>query len=238
MSLLGEITSALAEIQGDAELNAVRFRETGTWSDGTACRFSVRDPNKGGRSSETQLQTDPIPASLRLLRVHPDDSRPSSGASLSYQGGLLVLGLYADSSIWTGQQVGVCRLVDERAYPLVATVPAAGGSPQVFKLRIVALDVAALTAQGLSASANNSHRGFLPPGLTLQPGQSLTTQDGDRYLVVPPVQRDALGDVLGLSWQGQDAPRPPLPDPVSPDPTPEPNPTPPDRDPWWDEQTP
>ncbi|MDV6376243.1 hypothetical protein [Deinococcus arenicola] len=233
MTLLEQIMGAVAEVQGDAELNAVRFRHTATWSDGTACRFSVRDPNKGGRSSETQLQTDPIPASLRLLRVHPDDGRPTPGASLMYQGERLVLGLYADQSIWTGQQVGVCRLVDERAYPLVATVGAQG-----FRLRIVALDTAALTADGLSARTNNSHRGHLPPGVTLQPGEVLTTSEGDRYMVTPPVERDALGDTVGLSWQGQDTPRPPLPDPVNPDPTPDPNPSPPNLDPWWDEQLP
>lgn len=234
MSLLAEVTGALAEVQADAELNALRFRETGTWSDGTACRFNVRDPNKGGRSSETRLQTDPIPASLRLLRVHPEDPSPAPGASLTHQGGLLVLGLYADQSVWTGQAVGVCRLVDERAYPLVAMVGTQG-----FRLRIEALDTAALTADGQSATANNSHRGSLPPGVTLQPGEVLSTSAGDRYQVVPPVQRDALGDTVGLGWQGPGTERPPLPEPGNPDPTPDvPDPGSPGRDPWWDEGLP
>ncbi|CAM3269028.1 hypothetical protein DESA109040_05910 [Deinococcus saxicola] len=218
-------------LTGNADL---LYTLTGTWSDGTLCRFSVRDPNKGGRSSETQLQTDPIPASLRLLRVHPDDARATPGASLIYQGERLVLGLWADQSIWTGQQVGVCRLVDERAYPLVAMIGVQG-----FRLRIKALDAPPVQATGLTGTPNNSGLAYTPPGVTLQPGDTFTTDAGDRYQVVPPVQRDALGDTVGVSWQGQGAERPPLPTPDNPDPTPDtPDSGSPGRDPWWDEGLP
>lgn len=233
MSLLAEVLSAVEEVQADAELNALRFRLSATWSDGAACRYSVKDPNKG-QDRPTRLQTDPIPASLRLLRLWPGDPEPDVGASVSYQGGTLVLGLWSDESAYTGQRVGVCRLVDARAYP----TPAALADGSLLRLRIVALDAPAMTAEGLSATTNNSHRAHLPPGVQLQPGDTLSTSTGDQYRVVPPVQRDALGDTLGLSWQGQEL-TPALPGVTDPDPTTPPTETgPPGHSGWWDEGLP
>ncbi|MDL2342566.1 hypothetical protein QOL99_00185 [Deinococcus sp. MIMF12] len=209
------------------------YTERATWSDGLTRRFSLGDPNQEGGKGFTRLQTDPIPASLRLLRLYPGDPEPEPGTHAPYQGGSLVFGLWGDESAWTGQRVGVCRLVDERAYPQVATIGTQG-----FRLRITALDAPALSVSGgndLQASANNSHRGHLPPGVHLHPGEEITTADGDRYLVVPPVQRDSLGDVVGLSWQGSGAPQtqPPAEDVSAPDPAPTPTTG---DDSWWKER--
>lgn len=232
MSFLDSLMGDVSEVQTDPELIAVRFREVATWSDEVERRFSVKDPNKGesGRGF-TRLQTDPVAASLRLLRFAPGTEPPALGATAPYQGGRLHLGLWGDESRWTGQAVGVCRLVDERVYPLVATIGTVG-----FRLRISALDAPALSVSGgndLQATANDSHRGHLPPGVQLQPGEVITTGDGDRYQVVPPVQRDALGDTVGLSWQasGVAQPQPPA-DGTGGAPTTPAQPAPGD-DSWW-----
>lgn len=233
MSLLDEIRGVVEAVQGDAELNAVRFPLSATWSDGTSNRFNVRDPHRGdSRQGFTRMQTDPIPASLRLVRFHPTDPEPALGSGLDYQGGQLVLGLWGDSSNWTGQRVGVCRLVDDRAYPLVATIGTRG-----FRLRITALNATAATASDLSLDRNDSHRGHLPPGVHLTPGEVITTDTGDQYQVVPPVQRDGLGDVVGLSWQGRAEDRAPSAG-NDPTPLPAPSPQPPvpsGYDPAWDD---
>ncbi|WP_339098303.1 hypothetical protein WDJ50_18655 (plasmid) [Deinococcus sp. VB142] len=113
MTLRSDVLGAIAEVQSDPELNALRFPLSGSWSDGTQCRYAVKDPNKGQRR-ERQLQTDPLPASLRLLKICPGDPAPLPGSHADYQGGRLVLGLWSDESAYTGQRVGVCRLVDER----------------------------------------------------------------------------------------------------------------------------
>ena len=240
MTLRSDVLDVIADIQGDAELNALRFPLTGSWSDGTQCRYAVKDPNKGQRR-ERQLQTDPLPASLRLLRLAPGSPVPALGAHTEYQGGVLVLGTWSDESAYTGQRVGICRLVDERVYPLYA-VSAQG----YLRVRIMALDAAAVTtgSNDLQVISNNSHRGHLPPGVRLDVGEVLTTSEGDQYEVVPPVQRDALGDTVGLSWQRGGAayippaaPAPehnePAPSEPTPAPTPAPDINPDDR--WWKE---
>ncbi|WP_161881939.1 hypothetical protein [Deinococcus alpinitundrae] len=114
MSLLSEVLGAVQGIQQDAELNELRFRHSATWSDGTTCRFSVQDPAKDGRSNPQRLSTSPLDASLRRLKVHPDDVMPAPGASTPYQSGLLVRGSQTDISDFTGTSTGVCRLVDAR----------------------------------------------------------------------------------------------------------------------------
>lgn len=229
--------AAVREVQQDTELLQLRYRLSGTWSDGTVCRYALKDPNKG-QDKPARLQTDPLPASLRLLRLWPGDPEPALGATIAYQTtGTLVLGLWSDESVWTGQRVGICRLVDERVYPVQATLR----SGAQIRLRIVALGGPALSAQGLSASPNDSHRGHLPPGIQLTPGEVLTTWNGDHYQIVPPVQRDALGDTVGLSWLGQGALPPELPGVPSPDPTSPVNPADPDdptTDGWWNEGLP
>lgn len=232
MSLLDKIRAA-ADKARSPEILEVRFPLSVPWSDGATCRYSVKDPNKT-QDKPLRLQTDPMPASLRLLRVCPGDVEPALGASTPYQTGTLVLGLWSDESVYTGQRVGICRLVDARAYP----TPAALADGSLLRLRIVALDAPAMTAEGLSATTNNSHRAHLPPGVQLQPGDTLSTSTGDQYRVVPPVQRDALGDTLGLSWQGQEL-TPALPGVTDPDPTTPPTETgPPGHSGWWDEGLP
>lgn len=58
-------------------------------------------------------------------------------------------------------------------------------------------------AQDVSFRPNNSHRAYLPPGTSLVEGQQVhVTSTGITYEVVAPIQRDILGDVVGLSWMG------------------------------------
>lgn len=211
------------------------YRKTGVWSDGTSCRFSLQDPNKGeGGRGLVKVQTNPMTASLRLLRVHPADRRPVLGATLSTPDGLVVLGVWGDTADITLQGAGVCRLVSARTYPVQASV---GVSPGI-SLRIEALDslpTGTVSGNDLAATLNDSHRAYLPPGVHLQPGDVLVTTAGDEYQVVPPVQRDPLGDTLGLSWRGPEAGRTHTPET---DPTPA---TPPLLVPavpdWWKENT-
>lgn len=237
MTRLPAIREAFAQAKrANADL---LFPESASWSDGVTRRFKVGDPNRLTGTAPLALVNDPMPASLRLLKVHPDDPRPDPGASCTCSEGYLVLGVWTDEGKLSGSRSGVCRLVDERAYPLTATIGAVG-----FRIRIQARDAAALavSGEGLSGTANDSHLGHLPPGVHLQPGEVITTAEGDRYQVVPPVQRDALGDTVGLSWQGQGSGHAPLPEPASGDPTPDVPPAPdaptPGRDPWWDEGLP
>ena len=218
----------------------VIFPERSLWADGSQCQFSITDLTQGDAGKGfARLQTDPLPASLRLLRLAPGSWTPALGSHTPYQGGTLHLGLWSDESAYTSQHVGICRLVDERVYPLYA-VSAQG----YFRVRIMALDAAAVTtgSNDLQVISNNSHRGYLPPGVRLDVGEVLTTSEGDQYEVVPPVQRDALGDTVGLSWQrgGAAYTPPPAPEhnePAPSEPTPAPTPAPdinPD-DRWWKE---
>lgn len=232
MSGLAAARAALAQAKRD---NAEFFLPLKlAWSDGVTRAFKVTDPNRLSTTAPTQLSTDPIPASLRLVKFGPDDALPAPGASVQGPEGLLVLGMFTDAGNLFGTRVGVCRLVDARAYP----TPAALADGSLLRLRIVALDAPAMTAEGLSGTTNNSHRAHLPPGVQLQPGDTLSTSTGDQYRVVPPVQRDALGDTLGLSWQGQEL-TPALPGVTDPDPTTPPTETgPPGHSGWWDEGLP
>ncbi|AZI45329.1 hypothetical protein EHF33_20685 (plasmid) [Deinococcus psychrotolerans] len=233
MSLLSEVLGAVQSIQQDPELNALRFRHSATWSDGTTCRFSVQDPAKDGRSGPQKLSTHPLEASLRRLKVHPDDVQPAPGASTPYQGGKLVRGFQTDTSDFTGQQTGVCRLVDARAYPVLA-VSKAG---QRLRLLIIAGRADPLSAgsgaQDVRAELNASHTGHTPPGVVFQVGEQFVTSDGDRYTITPPVQRDVLGDTLGLSYQGSEL-APTIPDEGQPPAPPAPDPAD-SEDPWWTE---
>lgn len=113
MTLLQQIMGAVAEVQGDAESNAVRFRHTATWSDGTDCRFSVQDPSKtdAGTKLAQRLTGVPDVLDVRLLKAHPADPPPGEGASLPWDGGTLTLVGWSQVSDFTGQAVGVCRLV-------------------------------------------------------------------------------------------------------------------------------
>lgn len=214
------------------------FPERAVWSDGVERRFKVSDPNRATDLAPLGLSKDPLPASLRLVKFHPDEPWPAAPASVMSSKGLLLLGMLTDESNLFGTRVGVCRLVDERAYPAVAGT----ADGQSIRLRIQALATAALNGgDGLKVDANNSHRGFLPPGIALQVGDVLTLSGGDQYQVVPPVQRDALGDTLGLSWMGSEVSRTPTegndptPDPPADPEQPAPGQAPPGGyDPWWD----
>lgn len=84
------------------------------WSDGVERRFKVVDPNRATDLAPLGLSTDPLPSSLRLVKVHPDDALPAAPASVTSSKGLLVLGMLTDESNLFGTRVGVCRLVDER----------------------------------------------------------------------------------------------------------------------------
>lgn len=113
MSLLDEVKRAVAVVQGDADLNGLRYRHTGTWSDGTSCRFSVRDPARtdSGTRLAQRLTGTPDVLDVRLLTVHPDDEPPGEGATLPWDGGTLTLVSWGQVSDFTGQATGVCRLV-------------------------------------------------------------------------------------------------------------------------------
>lgn len=231
------LAAARAAMQQAKRDNAEFFApERAAWSDGVERQFKVVDPNRESSAGPLKLNLDPIPASLRLIKFHPDSPLPPAGASVTTSKGFVVLGVYTDQGNLFGTRVGVGRLIDERAYPQVGLIGTEG-----FRLRVEALDTPALTtdANGLSAVANNSHRGFTPPGVQLQVGAIIITAEGDQYQVVPPVQRDILGDTLGLSWRGRDMLTEPLPLPSESDPTPDlPSGTAhpkPSKDPWWDE---
>lgn len=206
MSGLAAARAKLAQVKRD---NAEFFLPLRlAWSDGVMRAFKVTDPNRLSTTGPTQLQTTPIPASLRLVKFGPDDALPLPGVSVLGPEGLLVLGMFTDAGNLFGTRVGVCRLVDARAYPTPAALT--DGSP--LRLRIIALDAAGLSTgtNDLVAVADNSHRGHLPPGIHLQVGNVLVTSDGDQYAVTAPLQRDLLGDTVGLSWQrgGQVPPTP------------------------------
>ena len=92
---------------------------------------------------------------------------------------------------------------------------------------------AGLGAQDVRADLGVSHTAHTPPGVVLQVGDELVTSSGDRYTVLPPVQRDVLGDTLGLSYLGSEL-APTIPDEGQPDVPPAANPADSD-DPWWTE---
>lgn len=233
MSLLGDVQAVVASVDSDADLNALRYPLQAAWSDGVTRQFGVRDPNRGnGGRGLLKLQTDPMPASLRLLRLAPGQSEPTPGTSVPHQGGQLVFGVWSDESQYTARSVGVCRLVDARAYPVQAT--AAGQSVRLRVQATATLPGGAQSGNDLAESVNDSHRAHLPPGVTLDPGTVISTEGGDEYEVVPPIQRDTLGDTLGLSWRGRTGARSPTP---GNDPTPDPGVpvTPHAIDPWWNQ---
>lgn len=111
MSLLAKIQAAVQKVQGDADLNELRFRHAGLWSDGTSCRFSVQDPSKTSSGSQLAQRLTGLPTVLdvRLLRVHPDDPKPGVEAALPWDGGTVRLEEWTQVSDFTGQSVGVLR---------------------------------------------------------------------------------------------------------------------------------
>lgn len=125
MTLLDQIRDAVAEVQGDDELNAVRFRHTGTFQHvqngrerNYPCRFSVKDPSRMSRDAVAAAVAfaDSLEGvtyrDIRLLAIHPDDARPPRGAVLTtpWDGGRLEVLEWNQPSDFTGQAVGSCVL--------------------------------------------------------------------------------------------------------------------------------
>ncbi|WP_407540233.1 hypothetical protein Q0M94_02185 [Deinococcus radiomollis] len=194
-------------------------RHSGTWSDGTTCRFSVE------RLDPVKLANSPLTASLLKVRIHPDDSRPAPGSTVAYLGCRLSVGTRSDPSDFTGQTYSVARVIDERVYPTHATHV---DGPSI-RLRIVARGALPFTVgaglQDVQGAPVSSHVGFVEPGVKLHGGDVLTLDSGDKFTVVPPLQHDLLGDTVGLSWQGDQTvpnltPDPTLDAPGKPDPVP------------------
>ena len=231
MPLSDEMTADQQQFRQGLLANAGFFYpHTLTWSDGLTRQFVVVDPSTGKKAGNTVLTPDR--AALRTVEFHPNTTAPAAGTHVPWEGGQLYLGPATDQDDLSGQALYTCCQVDARYYPQPVTLPDAS----VWLARIEALDSLPGStpsgAQDLSQTPNNSHRLTLPPGVFLNPGDHLQTSNGDRYLVVTPVERHQLGDVLGLSWQG--------PEQVGVDPTPDPAPQPGDPDPvspsddsWW-----
>lgn len=99
------------------------FPERAVWSDGVERRFKVSDPNRTTDLAPLGLSKDPLAASLRLVKFHPDEPWPAAPASVMSSKGLLVLGMLTDESNLFGTRVGVCRLVDERLRPGLLDLP-------------------------------------------------------------------------------------------------------------------
>lgn len=112
LRLRNAVQTAVNAVQSNSALNALLYRHTGTWSDGTSCRFSVRDPAKTDQGTRLaqRLTGEVSVTDVRLLTVHPDDEPPGEGASLPWDGGTLTLVSWGQPSDFTGQAVGVCRL--------------------------------------------------------------------------------------------------------------------------------
>ena len=196
MSLLSQVQAAVQKVQGNSDLNELRFRHTATWSDGTSCRFSVE------RLDPLKLAREPMTASLLKVRVHVLDTKPAPGSTALYEGYTLSLGQWSDPSDFTGQSFSVARVIDARVYPQAASV-STGTS---VRLRIEAMNGSAVQAgsgaMDVAAVGTTSHRGRLPPGTRLNQGDALTTDQGERFRVMDPIQRDILGDTVGLSREG------------------------------------
>jgi hypothetical protein len=111
---MGRLEDIQALSQGVLRDNAnLLFRRTGTWSDGTACRFSVQDPVKtdSGTRLAQRLTGTPDVLDVRLLKVHPDDLKPGTRASIPWDGGTLTIEDWSQVSEFTGQAIAVCRFV-------------------------------------------------------------------------------------------------------------------------------
>jgi hypothetical protein len=218
-----DLLSALSTF--DHQHATVFYPVTLAWSDGTTCRCWVQplDPVKLGK--------EPMSASLLKVRIHPDDQKPAVSSTTAYLGTVLSLGVAVDPSDIADTRSMVARVVDERVYPIHATHP---DGPSIH-LRIVARGALPFMIgsglQDVQGAPVSSHVGFVEPGVKLHGGDVLTIDSGDRFVVVPPLQHDLLGDTVGLSWQGDTS----VPN-LTPDPTPDPvgTPTPlPGDDSYW-----
>jgi len=210
------LADARAQFRAALKGNADFFYPTsGSWSDGTSTRFKVTDPNAGKEARQNVL--DQERASLRLVKFEPDQPVPAQGSSFIWERGQLYLGPPTDTPNLSGVLTYTCRQVDGRYFPQVLQL--ANGTQWLARIEALSARPGQVeSGNDLVSVPGNSHRLTLPPGVLLDPGTEVTTSNADRYLVVPPVQRGVLGDVLGLSWQG--------PPQIGIDPTPDPVPMP------------
>ena len=127
MSLLGKVKTAVAKVQGNDDLNELRFRHTATWSDTTQCRFSVQDPSKIEGTLARSLRDRPDAADLRILKVHQGDTAPGLAAHIPWDnGGVLFVEHFPQQSDFLDSHVAVCLLVHpERSvsHELLFTLP-------------------------------------------------------------------------------------------------------------------
>jgi hypothetical protein len=111
---MGRLEDFQALAQGALRDNAdLVYRHTDTWSDGTRCRYSVTDPNRtdAGAKLAQRLTGTPDVLDVRFLKVHPDDPKPGTRATLPWDGGTLTLEDWSQVSEFTGQATGICRFV-------------------------------------------------------------------------------------------------------------------------------
>ncbi|UQN06292.1 hypothetical protein [Deinococcus sp. QL22] len=95
------------------------FRHTGTftlkqstWPD---TRFSVKDPDKLGRdaidaATAAAQRFNVAYRDIRLLTVHPEDTPPAVGASITWDGGTLVVREWSQEGDYGGTSLGTCVL--------------------------------------------------------------------------------------------------------------------------------
>ncbi|UQN04859.1 hypothetical protein [Deinococcus sp. QL22] len=95
------------------------YRHTGTFtlksSTWAKTRFSVKDPDKLGRSAmdaatAAAQRFNVAYQDIRLLKVHPEDTLPAVGASIHWDGGTLVVREWSQASDFTGTSLGTCVL--------------------------------------------------------------------------------------------------------------------------------
>lgn len=110
-ALRNRIVAAVAGVQGNSQLNALRFPASLTWSDGTVARASVVDPNRtdAGARLAQRLTGLPDVLDIRLLYPHPQDTLPNETARTPWDGGTLTLVSWGQVDSITGQAMAVCR---------------------------------------------------------------------------------------------------------------------------------
>ncbi|WP_309569623.1 hypothetical protein [Deinococcus sp.] len=118
MSLDADIRAVIASVQGDAELNEVRFKHRLTFTLGAhtwVARCGVRDPSKAKPDELARLQATATEQGvsyrdLRLVRVHPEDTIPFPGSTVAWDNRTLQILHWSQPSDFTGQRVGTCVL--------------------------------------------------------------------------------------------------------------------------------
>jgi hypothetical protein len=120
VSLQDRIAGAVARVQSNDDLNAVRFRHSATWS-----RFSVQDVTKIDTALTRSLRSRPDAPDVRVLRL-PPGPRPAPAAFIPWEDGVLFVEHYAQTSDFTVTAPGICRFVSPARvsnYPLSFHTP-------------------------------------------------------------------------------------------------------------------